>query len=149
MIVFRISRERYARDLSGTGARIYGGRWNAKGTSLLYTAESRALAAMELAVHTDMNDLFDDLQLVTLSVPGQDLLALDPLPSHWNQHPPHPASQRVGEQFVTEGKALILKVPSVVIRGDYNYLINPGHTGFQQIEIVSIEPFQFDQRLIK
>lgn len=147
MIVYRITRERYAQDLSGTGARLYGGRWNPKGTALLYTAESRALAAMELAVHTDLNDLPDDLQLVTLELPADALVyQVNPF-EHWDKHPPDLSTKMKGDHFVSQGKQLVMQVPSVVIRGDHNCLINPAHEQFKSIKTVDITPFFFDERL--
>lgn len=50
MLLYRIAEEQFARDLSGAGARLYGGRWNPKGVPMLYTAESVALAALEVLV---------------------------------------------------------------------------------------------------
>ncbi|MDH3556285.1 MAG: RES family NAD+ phosphorylase, partial [Deltaproteobacteria bacterium] len=43
MVVYRIAKEKYIRDLAGTGARLSGGRWNNKGVGILYASESRAL----------------------------------------------------------------------------------------------------------
>ena len=147
MIVYRIARQRYTQDLSGTGARLYGGRWNSKGVALLYTAESRALAAMELAVHTDLNDLPDDLQLITLKLPPEAEVYQISLVENWNQHPPNLQTKLLGDSFVRDGKALVMKAPSVVVRGDCNYLLNPAHKQSSRVKIVDVSPFFFDERL--
>ena len=147
MIVYRIARERYADDLSGTGARMYGGRWNSKGIALLYTAESRALAAMELAVHIDLNDLPMDLMLISIRLPEsaapQDVSTFE----GWDQHPPGFETQVCGTHFVVEREYLSMRVPSVVVKGEYNILINPEHPDFREVVIEDIEPFFFDERL--
>jgi len=63
---------------------------------------------------------------------------------------PHPNStQLVGDKFIKAGKFLVLRVPSVVVPGDFNYLINPWHKEFSTIKIVTAEPFSFDERLFK
>jgi len=51
MTVYRIAKTKHIRNLSGTGARMHGGRWNRKGIGILYTSESRALATVEYLVH--------------------------------------------------------------------------------------------------
>lgn len=148
MRVYRIARQRYASDLSGTGARLYGGRWNPKGIALVYTAESRALAAMELAVRIDLNDLPEDLCVITLDVPDTVTVEGVEQVDQWDRHPPDPlASVLQGQRFVERGDALVLRVPSVVVRGDINYLLNPLHEDFQQVHRVETVPFFFDERL--
>ena len=148
MNVFRIARSLYAQDLSGTGARMVGGRWNTKGIALLYTAESRALAAMELAVRVDFSRKPKDLVLVTIGLPKDAKISgPEKLPEDWNHFPHRALTRQIGDNFVMEGKSLILKVPSAVVKGDYNYLINPLHPGFKYVRILDITPFDFDNRL--
>ncbi|WKN43136.1 RES family NAD+ phosphorylase [Tunicatimonas pelagia] len=146
--VFRISRVKYASDLTGTGARLHGGRWNSKGQSVLYTASSRALAAVELAVHLDLNDLPDDLIMTTLTLPeSATMLLLKSLPREWNRHPPSSASKKIGDDFLIENHHLALAVPSVVVDEDINYLLNPNHPLFAKVNIKRQVPFHFDPRL--
>ena len=147
MIVYRIAREQYAEDLSGTGARLHGGRWNSKGIALLYTAENRALAAMELAVRIDLNDLPMDLMLVTIKLPERSVPEEVPLFQGWDQHPPGIKTQLYGSTFVSRCEGLSMRAPSVVVRGEYNVLINPAHQDFGGVIIENIEPFFFDERL--
>ena len=148
MNVYRIARSIYAEDLSGTGARMVGGRWNTKGIALLYTAESRALAAMELAVRVDFSRKPKDLMMITIGIP-KDAKILEPekLPEDWHQFPHRALTRQIGDRFVMEAKALVLKVPSAVVKGDYNYLINPLHPNFRYIRILHTTPFGFDERL--
>lgn len=154
MNVYRITREKYHQDLMGTGARLYGGRWNPKGVSMLYAADSRSLAAMELAVRMDLSDIMDDLVMITLSLsPGRKRelvkeVQASELPHGWDSRQPVEASQNYGKQFIDEMKYLALKVPSVAVRGDFNYLLNPMHPVFEKnVKVVETVPFFFDARL--
>lgn len=148
MKVYRISRNIFADDLSGTGARMVGGRWNTKGIGLLYTAESRALAAMELAVRVDLSRKPKDLLLLTIHVPeNATIIEPDELPEDWYLFPHRIHTRKIGDKFVMESKALVLKVPSAVVKGDYNYLINPVHIDFRFVHILDKSPFDFDERL--
>ena len=150
MIVFRLSKSKFAGDLSGKGAEKSGGRWNSKGTAVVYTSESRALCTTEIAVHTPLGNLPYDYMLVTLEIPGdlniQEILP-EKIPVDWKSFPHSHSTQEIGDNFVIAAKSAVLKVPSVVVQGDYNYIINPRHTEAIRIKIQSIEPFNFDERL--
>ena len=150
MIVYRLSKSKYASDLSGKGAEKIGGRWNSKGIALVYTSESRALCTTEIAVHTPLGNLPIGYELITIEIPDEIQIkevAIADLPFEWKLIPHSPASKKTGDSFVAEGKFLVLKVPSVVVPGDYNYLLNPSHPEFYKVKIKSIEPFNFDERL--
>lgn len=152
MIVFRLSKARYSHDLSGKGAEKAGGRWNSKGTAILYTSESRALCTTEVAVHLPLGIVPTDYELVTLEIPdtaGIQVLTEDALPDDWDAFPPIPSTQTVGDQFVEEVKHMVLKVPSAVIQDDFNYLLNPLHPNFSQVKCLSTETFRFDGRLFE
>ena len=52
--LWRITTARFAATaFSGEGARRYGGRWNPPGCEVVYTAQSPALALLELMVQDD------------------------------------------------------------------------------------------------
>ncbi len=150
MIVYRLSKQQYASDLSGSGARIAGGRWNSPGTALLYTAESRALCTVEIAVHSGLGLLPTDYYLITLSIPDDlPMTVIDPsgLDPAWKSFPYMPFTQTMGDRFVRENRFLLLKAPSAVVQGDFNYLINPAHADAPVVTILNIEPFGFDLRI--
>ncbi|WP_423824684.1 RES family NAD+ phosphorylase [Salinibacter ruber] len=63
-------------------------------------------------------------------------------------HPPTSRSQRVGDRWVSRGATAVLRVPSVAVPYSYNYLLNPLHEAFDDIEIGQAEPFPVDERLI-
>jgi RES domain-containing protein len=150
MKVYRISKCKFINDLTGTGAALYGGRWNSKGTYLLYTAASSSLAMLESVVHLS-NLPAPGYCLISLDVPEQNIETVDPakLPNQWNQHPPPAILRKIGDRFVKEGKALALKVPSAINEDEFNYLLNPKHPEFYKVKLVRKKEIAFDDRLKK
>ena len=149
MIVFRLTRDKYKHDLSGRGAELTGGRWNSKGIPLLYTSSSRALCVAEVAVHLPLGILPADYCLVGIEIPDPvTILELDPsdLSPDWKTFPHPNFTRSFGDAFFSGQKALALKVPSAVVPGDFNVLINPVHPEFKAVAILSTEPFVFDSR---
>lgn len=150
MIVYRLIKEKYKNDLSGKGAEKAGARWNSKGHAMLYTSESRSLCTAEVAVHTPLGNIPLNYFLITIEIPDtinfRELKITD-LPSDWKALPHSNSTQLIGDQFLEEEKLMVMKVPSVVVQGDYNYLINPVHNLFSKIKIVNTQPFDFDERL--
>jgi RES domain-containing protein len=150
MIVFRLSKSKFANDLSGKGAEKSGGRWNSKGTSLVYTSASRALCTTEIAVHTPLGNLPLDYKLISIEIPDEVNimeLSYEDLPPDWKSIPHTHITQEIGDKFVSEGIFAVFKVPSVVVQDEFNYLINPAHPDSRKITIKTIEPFNFDERL--
>lgn len=150
MIVYRLSKRKYAADLTGLGARMAGGRWNSPGVAIVYTSDSRALCTAEIAVHTGLGLLPADYQLVTIMIPDTAIISvIDPekLPKNWRSFPYPPFTRIWGDQFIRENRHLVLQAPSAVVPGDFNYLINPAHPEMDKVEIVRIEEFGFDERM--
>ncbi|MBR9922702.1 MAG: RES family NAD+ phosphorylase [Bacteroidetes bacterium] len=150
MIVFRLCKSMFKDDLSGRGAEITGGRWNRRGNPMLYTAENRALCTAEIAVHTPLGIIPQDYMLLSIEVPDElNILeyAPDTLPEDWRLFP-HPIStKRLGDQFLSERHAAIMRVPSAIVGGEFNILVNPLHPQSEKIKLVDVEPFVFDKRL--
>ena len=149
MIVFRLSKSKYANDLSGNGAAISGGRWNSKGVAMIYTSDSRALCVTEIAVHTPLGIIPRDYKMIIFEISDDNILEIDSsnLPKGWNSFPFSVTLKSIGDKFIYENKSMALKVPSAVVQGDFNYLINPRHSDFKQLKILSTETFNFDERL--
>jgi RES domain-containing protein len=149
MIVYRLSKSKYSADLSGKGAEKAGGRWNSKGVAMIYTSASRALCTAEVAVHVPLGIVPADYELVTIDIPDDSVTeaGIKDLPADWRSFPHSDSTQKLGDRFVREGKFLVLKVPSVVVQGEFNFLINPGHEAAAKVRIVKTEPFLFDKRL--
>lgn len=152
MITYRLSKEKYCKDLSGKGAELSGGRWNSKGTAIIYTSGSRALCTAEIAVHTPVGIIPDNYFLVEIELPddsGIEEVDIFKLSANWNQFPHSHETQEIGDQFIRTNDLLILKVPSAVVQGDFNYLINPLHADFPTVKIKQSESFSFDERLFR
>ncbi len=150
MKVFRLAKRAYADDLSGKGAEKAGARWNSKGTAMLYTSQLRALCVVEIAVHLPIGNIPSVYSMVEIEIPGEletEVVSEEILYEGWNSLPHSQFTQNIGDKFILQNKFLILRVPSAVVKGDCNYLINPGHKDFNRIEIVNISPFSFDERL--
>jgi len=150
MLLFRIAKKGYIRDLSGAGARLYGGRWNHKGASILYTSETRALSILEYLVHVDFTNLPTDLGIATLKAPDDlPLVEIAPsvLPTHWRDWPPPEALADIGTQWALSRQSLLLRVPSSVVDKEFNVLINATHPDIRRITIINTEDYRFDERL--
>jgi len=152
MIVFRLIKQIYSPDWTGTGAERIGRRWNSKGIPMIYTSESRALCTAEVAVHLSLGSLERAYEIITIQIPD-DInifeLPLKDLPTGWKTFPYDSKTQNIGDRFILQNKYVVMKVPSAVVPGDYNYLINPRHPDFNKIEIIKNEPYEFDERFIK
>jgi RES domain-containing protein len=149
MIAYRLSKGKYHRDLSGKGAEIYGGRWNSKGTALLYTSQSRALAFAEISMHIPLGIVPKDYFLITIQIPEKAAilqLTHADMPADWRSNPHSNSTQKIGDEFAASLKYLVLSVPSAVVPGDVNYLINPAHPMISEVAILGVEPFEFDSR---
>ena len=149
---YRISKKAYISDLSGAGARLNGGRWNHSENSVIYSSESRALATAEYLVHVPMSLLPRNLSLATIEVPDKasvDTVDLKSLPQNWCSYPAPLALADIGTKWIQQKRTLILRVPSVVVAGDYNALINPAHNEMKYVKIHSIVPYELDSRLLR
>lgn len=151
MDVYRIANARRADDLTGTGSRLMDGRWTYVGTSVLYTASSRALATLEVLVHSPLSYVPDHYQMLTIRVPEDSLLSvpLDQLPTGWDESKPPELVKDITEAWLAENRFLLLKVPSAVVTGEYNYLINPAHSRANEVLITNKQPYTFDVRLFR
>ncbi|MEX0720738.1 MAG: RES family NAD+ phosphorylase [Balneolaceae bacterium] len=150
MHLFRITRKKYAGDLSGEGARIYGGRWNRKGVSVIYTSGHESLAALEVLTHTSIADIPKDLEMLVLFVPDDircEEVSAEDLPENWRVYPAPQHLAEIGIKWALYKNSLLLKVPSVIIPTEFNYLINPIHPDFSKVSIKEIRAFSFDDRL--
>lgn len=145
MKLFRIAKEQHVGDLSGIGARLYGGRWNHKGVAVVYASESRALAALECLVHVPMSTIPRDLEMMTWVIPKRIIPEnIDPadLPPKWRKYPPPQCLATLGSNRVHSNRSLLLRVPSAVVENEFNVLINPEHEDLKRIR--TIGPVRFE-----
>ncbi|MFN3639294.1 MAG: RES family NAD+ phosphorylase [Flavobacterium sp.] len=153
MKVFRIEREKYLdAALTGMGASLSkANRWNGLNTKMVYTSESRALATLEISVHLDLSeDLPSDRFYLEIHIPDTiNILEINEkeLPENWNAIPPTSLTQKIGNAFVTQNEAAVLKVPSSIVPNEFNYLINPFHPDATSVKITSFQKMDFDKRV--
>ena len=150
LTVWRLCTAKYAgAAFDGEGARLYGGRWSPKGIPLIYTAESRSLAILEVLANTDEPGQLALIPWVFFraELDADMIQAPDRVPEDWRQFPHSLATQDFGARWAQEGRSAALRVPSAVVPGEFNYLINPAHSGFKRVKIGRPEPFVFDPRL--
>lgn len=149
MQVFRIvTRKWKAHAFSGEGARLYGGRWNPKGTAVVYTAASRALALLEMVVQDE--PLRAAYWIIPATIPDTiriEQVMLTSLPHNWMMLAQGEALRTIGRTWIMRGKSAVLAVPSAVMPAETNYLLNPFHPDFAHIQIGQAQKLQTDLRL--
>ena len=133
----------------GEGARLFGGRWSPRGVRVVYTSESRALAVLEVLANADETDDFTVLRWAMIPAEIPVALIENPcrLPETWRNFPHTAEGQEFGAAWARERRSAALRVPSAVVPGELNYLLNPAHPDFKHIEIGPPEAFTFDVRL--
>ncbi len=149
--LFRIARTIYINDLTGTGARLIGGRWNRKGDAVLYTSERGSLAALEYLVHLPPGLAPPNLSIREFELPddvSSTEVPVTTLPPDWKTYPPLDITMKIGTDWLQAEDFLLLKVPSVNVIKERNVLINPNHPEFKQVEALPPELFAFDPRLL-
>ncbi len=149
MIVYRIGESRYASDLTGEGARLFGARWNHIGTACLYTAESRALAVLEYTVNVNIAVIPRALSMATFEIPdtGIQVLAQADLPGNWKESPAPASTKDFGTSLLQAAATPIIKIPSTVIPEEFNYLLNPSHAGSRDFRLLEVRDFVYDVRI--
>jgi RES domain-containing protein len=152
MLVYRIATSEHIEDLSGEGARLHGGRWNHRGTAIIYTSASRSLATVELLVHVSLSYAPTDLKIATIEIPDEpapEEADLSALPSIWRGFPSPPELADLGTSWAESGRTLLLRVPSAVVEHEHNILINPAHPDIARVALAGVEDFLLDRRLAR
>lgn len=149
MEVYRFSKCRFIHLLDGVGAFTYGGRWNNKGHAMLYTAGSRSLALLEALVHIESPPI-PEFCIAKIFVPDDAISVYQDsdLPLNWNSCPGPDILKLIGDSFLNNKSALALKVPSVIVSEEFNFLINPLHPRINELKILQIIQQEIDDRLI-
>jgi RES domain-containing protein len=150
VVAWRIIQRKLMRvAFTGEGARRFGGRWNSPGSSVVYTAQSLALAALEMLVHVDSDELLQEYVAIPVTIVTQLVTQVDAsrLPSNWRAYPASKATRAIGDAWISEGPLPVLQVPSAVIPAESNFLLNPAHKDFEKLRIGTARRFRFDPRL--
>lgn len=149
IVSYRLIKAKHSRAaFDGEGARLYGGRWNSKGIQIVYTSESLALCTLEIFVHVPSYERLKNYIYIPV-VFDSDLVADAQIIDGWDARPVSKISQSIGDQWVKENRAPVLRVPSVIIPEGSNYLLNFNHPDSSQIKIGDPKPLNIDPRLKK
>jgi len=149
LTIWRLTTARRVKSaFSGEGARLYGGRWNPKGVSIIYTAQTQALAVLEMMVQDEA--LAARYVMIPAQVP--DALAIEridarSLPAGWRSMRRLETLREIGAEWVRSRRSAVLAVPSAVIPAETNFLLNPVRPEFRRIRIGKPVPFRLDPRL--
>lgn len=150
MLVYRIAKMKYLEDLTGTGARLYGGRWNHEGYEMLYTSENLSLAVLELLAN-QVRDLLDDTYgYIQIEIPDSNAtLKFNPelLPTNWRNGIYAEETLQFGTNWLNQQSSLALQVPSAVLKQESNILINPNHPDAKTIRIATRGKLELDGRI--
>lgn len=147
MFVYRITKARYADRLVASGGAA---RWNSRGMFVIYTAASRALACLENVVHRSGEGLNDEFRVMVIDVPDTlavEVIIAENLPKNWFDYQKYYLCQERGDDWLRSGRTPVMQVPSAIIPGEFNYLLNPTHPEFAAIRLLRTEPFVFDPRI--
>lgn len=150
---WRLVKSRFASAaFDGEGARRHAGRWNSEGTPIVYTASTLSLAALELLVHADVEDMPAGYVAIPVDIPASvrvESVDIPALPKVWRRIAPCPREcQALGDAWVASRRTAVLAVPSVVVPMERNYLLNPAHPDFRKLVIGKPERFGLDERLL-
>jgi RES domain-containing protein len=149
--VWRICRKKHI-AFYGEGARVAGGRWNRRGTAVVYTSATLSLAVLEYFVNLPAAAAPQDLVAVPAELPADvpvTSLDVSGLPRGWRKYPAPDALADLGSRWVEEGKTAVLAVPSAVVPREKNYLLNPAHPRFREISLGKSESLSLDTRMWK
>lgn len=142
-----------ATDLSGGGAKAVGGRWNSKGMAVVYASTTIALATLETLAHLGDNIAIRNTFLVRIDMPmsiwkQREIISAVELDATWLAEPPGSTTVDFGDEWLQQGRAPLLLVPSVIVPEECNVLINPAHAvAAKKITATVQRQFIYDPRL--
>jgi RES domain-containing protein len=147
---WRIVKQKHAPTaFSGDGAAKTGGRWNSRGVPVVYASSTKSLAALETLVHLNPPVPFTYVAFrLQFDAALVENIPLNRLPADWRVEPPPPSTNAIGDAWLREVRSAVLALPSVIVPGELNYLLNPAHPAFKGISIGKPERFAFDPRLL-
>lgn len=148
MIVFRVGKTQYAKDIDGIGAKLFGGRWNHQGIPCIYTASSRALAILEYSVNINIEFVPRALSITTFEIDEKLIEEIERknLPGNWFDTPAPTSTKDFGTELLQSGIPIV-RFPSCVVPEEYNYVLNPSFTEKKFMKIVEIKDCIYDVRI--
>ena len=146
---WRLTRTRHlATAWDGEGAKRAGGRWNSVGVRAVYASATLSLALVETLVHLP-SGILPAYSAIPCEIDESLVESLDQTewPPGWRDYPPPHSVQSIGDRWVAEARSAALRVPSVIVPSEFNYVLNPAHPDFARIKMGKALPFPFDARL--
>ncbi|MFW2478404.1 MAG: RES family NAD+ phosphorylase [Sediminibacterium sp.] len=148
MILYRFAHHQFAEDLSGTGAKLKGGRWNNAGTAVLYTSSSISLALLEVLVNTGSFDMLQLFKLMQLTLPDDaPVYSIETKTLKKSWHHDFEYTQWMGSEIIQDKNTLAIACPSAIVPQEKNFLLNPAHKDYNRIRLKEVSNFHFDERL--
>lgn len=137
-----------ATAFDGKAAQRFGGRWNPPGRRAVYASATKSLALLEILVHLDVGAPLPDFVAYRFALDEEriDTLAVQ-LPRDWRTARGLLITQQIGDDWLAANRNLALRVPSAVVPEESNYVLNPAHPAFGELELGRAMPFQLDARL--
>ena len=149
MLVFRLGKTQYKNDLTGIGAKLFGGRWNNPGTACLYTAENRSLALLEYTVNVNVSEIPRALSFTLIEIPDENVTELEikDLPGDWMKFPAPSSTKLFGTKLLDSVNTAVIKIPSTIIPQEFNFILNPSHPLSKKFKILGVEDYVYDLRI--
>lgn len=136
----------------GEGSYLYGGRWNSPGIRVLYAAASLSLAALEMLVYIDDEDMIDEYSWATVEFDEGSVATVESVgrvPTNWKDYSERETVCAIGNRWVLSNENAVLRVPTAIIPGEFNYIINLSHPAIDKIKFGPVHNFLFDKRLAR
>ena len=152
MNIYRITKTQYVNDLSGEGARLFGGRWNKAGDGMIYFSQNLSLCLLEIIVHVDYAALPLDYSFLEVEIPDssiKNIQSIDFIEPKWSTEAAVNKLQMLGSSWLKKKESLAMRVPSAVMHQENNILVNPSHKDFGKLKIIKIGKMDFDPRLLR
>lgn len=152
MRIYRIAKTQYINDLSGEGARLFGGRWNKVGDVMVYFSQNLSLSLLEIIVHVDYAALPLDYSFLEVEIPDSSIKtiqSIDFIEPKWSTEAAVNQLQMLGSNWLKKKDSLAMIVPSAVLQQENNILINPLHEDFAKLKIIKTGKMNFDPRLLR
>ncbi len=151
MLVYHLGHTKFAYSLTGEGAKLHGGRWNKIGVPCIYTSESKSLSVLEYAANVRLEEMPVSLSITVYELPEKSWkeISVDQLPKNWQEVPIPEENKLMATELLQSLNILALKIPSIIIPSEYNFILNPLATKFETIKIVEVHNFTMDKRIKK
>ena len=152
MRIYRIAKTQYINDLSGEGARLFGGRWNKVGDVMLYFSQNLSLSLLEIIVHVEYAKLPLDYSFLEVEIPDssiKNIQSIHFIEPKWSTEAAVNQLQMLGSNWLKRKESLAMRVPSAVMHQENNILINPLHKDIAKLKIIKIDKMDFDPRLFR